>query len=86
MSAITPAAPASPDMAGAICTACRSSDRRWEAVQHAPGESWHIYDHEGAGLMRAVQTYPDAPGMNALVALRRWLAEWETIKREKHGE
>ena len=74
------ATPDSPDIAGAICTSVVSGDGRWEVIQY--GGNWCVYDHVDMG--RRVQTYPDSPGMNALVALRRWLVEWAETNREKH--
>lgn len=60
---------------GSLITSCTSGDGRYEAIQYWRGSEWRIYDHRHLG--RHIQVYPDAPGMNALVALRRYLVERE---------
>ena len=75
------ATPASP----AVCRRHRCG--RFFAVQAGcPDQGWGVWEREDEYFETRMKCYPDAPGMDACVALRRYLAEREQIKREKGGE
>lgn len=55
--------------------------RASQGFHYGPGRGlcWHVETRNQMGepFRRTERTYPDAPGMNALVALRRYLVERE---------
>lgn len=62
-------------IAGALITEVISPDGRYVARRGLSLPGWVITPARGPGVV--LRQYPDAPGMNALVALRRFLAERE---------
>ena len=78
-----------PDLlAEAVITEVESADGRVRAYRRWDGKAWQVTDSTplGKGTLHRTRTYPDAPGMDANVALRRFLVERGQEKRERSND